>query len=54
MTTIITALVPQALLEASLDKDHGAAPMQRQLHHRIKEAILDGRLSRLIRAAEIS
>jgi GntR family transcriptional regulator / MocR family aminotransferase len=44
MTTTTPALVPQALLEAPLDKGPGAAPMQRQLHHRLKEAILDGRL----------
>jgi GntR family transcriptional regulator/MocR family aminotransferase len=44
MTTAPTRL-PQALLEAPLDKDSGATPMQRQLHHRIKEAILDGRLA---------
>ncbi|GAC1326208.1 MAG: PLP-dependent aminotransferase family protein [Collimonas sp.] len=45
MTTTISALVPQVLLEAPLDRGHGAAPMQRQLHHRIKEAILDARLA---------
>ncbi|MDB5768171.1 MAG: Transcriptional regulator [Collimonas fungivorans] len=44
MTTAPT-LLPQALLEAPLRKDSGAPPMQRQLHHRIKETILDGRLA---------
>ncbi|AMO95371.1 bacterial regulatory s, gntR family protein [Collimonas fungivorans] len=43
--TTIPALLPQALLEAPLLKHSGAAPMQRQLHHRIKETILDGRLA---------
>ena len=45
MTTTTPALVPQVLLEAPLDKHRNAAPMQRQLHHRIKEAILDARLA---------
>jgi GntR family transcriptional regulator/MocR family aminotransferase len=45
MTTIIPALAPHVLLEAPLNKNHDAAPMQRQLHHRIKEAILDARLA---------
>ncbi|WP_211462344.1 aminotransferase-like domain-containing protein [Collimonas silvisoli] len=45
MTMTTPALVSQVLLEAPLDKDRDAAPMQRQLHHRIKEAILDGRLA---------
>ncbi|WP_211474310.1 PLP-dependent aminotransferase family protein [Collimonas humicola] len=42
--TTSSVLVPQALLEAPLDKDRDAAPMQRQLYRRIKEAILDGGL----------
>ncbi|HWW07235.1 PLP-dependent aminotransferase family protein [Collimonas sp.] len=45
MTTTAPALVPQVLLEAPLDKERDALSMQRQLHHRIKEAILDARLA---------
>lgn len=44
MTTASSALMPQALLEAPLDKDVAAAPMQRQLYRRIKDAILGGGL----------
>jgi GntR family transcriptional regulator/MocR family aminotransferase len=43
MTTPPT-LTPQDLLEAPLAKDCRAVPMQRQLHRRLKDAILDGRL----------
>ncbi|PUA17676.1 PLP-dependent aminotransferase family protein [Glaciimonas sp. PCH181] len=45
MTTNSTVLMPQMLLEAPLARDAGAAPMQRQLHSRIKDAILNGRLT---------
>lgn len=37
--------MPQALLDAPLQRAPGAAPMQRQLHQRLKAAILDGRLA---------
>jgi GntR family transcriptional regulator/MocR family aminotransferase len=45
MTTATASLVPQTLLEAPLAKGPGAMPMQRQLHHRFKEAILGGHLA---------
>jgi GntR family transcriptional regulator/MocR family aminotransferase len=45
MTTAASSPVPQTPLEAPLAKGPGAAPMQRQLHHRFKEAILDGHLA---------
>ncbi len=38
-------LLPQVLLEEPLDRAHGAAPLQRQLHQRLKDAILGGRLA---------
>ena len=45
MTTPAPSPVPQTLLEAPFARGPGAAPMQRQLHHRFKEAILDGHLA---------
>ena len=45
MTTAASSPVPQTLLEVPLAKGPGAAPMQRQLHHRFKEAILGGHLA---------
>src|ERR1700712_3787504 len=45
MTTAAWSPVPQTPLEAPLAKGPGAAPMQRQLHHRFKEAILGGHLA---------
>ena len=45
MTTAASSTVPQTLLEAPLARGPGAAPMQRQLHHRFKEAILGGHLA---------
>ncbi len=38
-------MTPHALFDAPLDKDSAAAPLQRQLHHRLKTAILDNRLA---------
>jgi GntR family transcriptional regulator/MocR family aminotransferase len=38
-------LVTATLLESALVKDRGAGPMQRQLHDRLKRAILDGSLA---------
>ena len=38
-------LPPSALLESPLSRGPGAAPMQRQLHDRLKGAILDGSLA---------
>ena len=40
----MTTASPVLALEAPLDKDVAAAPMQRQLYRRIKDAILDGGL----------
>ena len=45
MTTPQAAPLPQVLLEAPLDRSAGAAPLQRQLHQRLKESILRGRLA---------
>src|SRR5471030_3177688 len=45
MTTAASSPVPQTLLEVPLARGPGAAPMQRQLHHRFKEAILGGHLA---------
>jgi len=41
---ITSPALQQTLLDTPLARDSGAAPMQRQLHHRFKSAILDGRL----------
>ncbi|MEO5797410.1 MAG: PLP-dependent aminotransferase family protein [Rhodoferax sp.] len=41
----MTTTFPHALFETPLDKDSAATPLQRQLHHRLKEAILDSRLA---------
>ena len=38
-------LLPQVLLEDPLDRAPGAAPLQRQLHQRLKDAILRGSLA---------
>ena len=38
-------LLPQVLLEEPLDRARVAAPLQRQLHQRLKDAILRGRLA---------
>lgn len=38
-------LMPQVLLEASLQRGADAEPLQRQLHRRLQEAILAGRLA---------
>ncbi|WP_367849506.1 PLP-dependent aminotransferase family protein [Rhodoferax sp. WC2427] len=40
-----TSTFPLALFDTPLDKDSTAAPLQRQLHHRLKQAILDNRLA---------
>jgi GntR family transcriptional regulator/MocR family aminotransferase len=45
MTNAAPSLAPQTLLEAPLAKGPGAMPMQRQLHRRVKEAILGGHLA---------
>ena len=45
MTSPHATLLPQVLLEAPLDRAAHAAPLQRQLHQRLKEAILRGRLA---------
>lgn len=38
-------LIPQVLLEATLQRQAGAEPLQRQLHRRLQQAILAGRLA---------
>jgi GntR family transcriptional regulator/MocR family aminotransferase len=45
MATTPPPLVLQVLLESPMARDRGAMPLQRQLHHRIKTGVLDGRLA---------
>jgi GntR family transcriptional regulator/MocR family aminotransferase len=45
MTAGPTVRAPEALLDTPLQRGPGAPPMQRQLHDRLKDAILAGRLA---------
>lgn len=45
MTTPTNPPVPQALLDAPLSRERGPASLQRQLHDRLKQAILGARLA---------